>query len=106
MDLNDIFPIISFVVVIIYFISKHKEVLKKLSNKQKLGMAVSYIAAISGAASCIIIGGKFLKSVLSNQFVITIFGMALIVVTLFITSFILNIVIKKLTGGQFDLTKV
>ncbi|MEK5233834.1 hypothetical protein MHB42_19250 [Lysinibacillus sp. FSL K6-0232] len=97
--MNDIFSIIAFVAVAIYFLSKHSEALEKFNKMQKIGVLISYIMTTIVAGICIHYGGSFLTEPFQNGFLILIIRFAVVMIVLWLAVFTLNHILQKITNG-------
>ncbi|MGD6965632.1 hypothetical protein ACQCVP_04335 [Rossellomorea vietnamensis] len=95
----DYIMIAAFPVFAIYKIYKNRYLLKKFSKTQIVGIALSYLAAISLAFVCIYYFGNWAAGFAPNSIIKFIISMAAILASLLISISILNKVLEKLTNG-------
>ncbi|MBT2758152.1 hypothetical protein J7E71_19995 [Mesobacillus foraminis] len=97
----DLFPIMSCVGVIIFFVSKYRKTLKKLNKTQIMGVFISYILTAIIAGICIYYGGAFLTERFQNEWIKLIIRFSVVIVTLWLAILTLNHILQKITKGIF-----
>lgn len=95
----DYIMIAAFPVLAIYKIYKNRDLLKKFSKTQIIGIALSYLAAISLAFVCIYYFGNWIAGFALNSIIRFIISIAVILSSLLISISILNKVLEKVTNG-------
>lgn len=83
----------------VFAIYKIRALLKKFSKTQIIGIALSYLAAISLAFICIYYFGNWIAGFALNSIIKSIFSIAVILASLMLSISILNKVLEKLTSG-------
>ncbi|WP_121610015.1 hypothetical protein [Mesobacillus foraminis] len=97
----DLFPMMSCVGVIIFFVSKYRKTLKKLNKTQIMGVFISYILTVIIAGICIYYGGAFLTERFQNEWIRLIIRFSVVLVTLWLAIVTLNHILQKITKGIF-----
>ncbi|MGM0845682.1 MAG: hypothetical protein ACQEUT_11950 [Bacillota bacterium] len=95
----DFFMVLAFSIVIIYAVYKNKDILKKLSTNQILGVTASYLAATIISFSGIYYFGNWIVGYAPNSFLSFLLSIVIILSTLFVCISILNKVLEKITNG-------
>lgn len=95
----DYIIIASFPILAIYKIYKNRDLIKKFSKTQIVGIALSYLAAISLAFICIYSIGNWAAGYTPNSIIKFVILITVILASLMISISILNKALEKLTNG-------
>lgn len=99
--MSDIFPIIVFVGVVLYFVIKYGEAFAKLNNIQRFGVVISFIMTTMITGFWIYYGSAFLVQHFQNGILIFIIRVIVVIFSLWLAVFTLNYILQKITKGIF-----
>lgn len=99
--MKDIFSIIAFAAVVIYFLSKHSESIAKLNKMQIIGVIISFILTTLIAGNCIYYGTSFLVVHFQNRILLFIIRVIVVITSLWLAVFALNYLLQRISKGNF-----
>lgn len=99
--IGEIFSVIAFVGVVLYFVTKYGEAFAQLNNMQKFGVVISFIMTTIVTGFGIYYGSSFLVEHFQNGFFILITRVTVVIVLLWLAAFTLNYLLQKITKGVF-----
>ncbi|WP_010096243.1 hypothetical protein [Ornithinibacillus scapharcae] len=100
--MDNVLSVLGIIGVVIYFITKHRETLEKLTKMQNIGILFTYIITSLIAGCVIYYGGAMMKEWFKSGILLTIIQFVYLIIVLSIAIYMLNRILRIITKGSFQ----